>query len=173
MNYSIKEVAERLRGLRDILGISIEEMCEKTGCSAEDYALIEKGEKDFSVTFIYKCAEIFGVDIIEILTGENPKLKRYCVVRKDTGLPVKRREGFEYHHLAYMFKDKKIEPFLVKAPYSDEAQDMPISLSVHEGQEYEIKILTAGDSIIYDSSAPHGMIATNGENCEFLAILIK
>lgn len=187
MNYSIKEVAERLRGLRDILGISVEEMCEKTGCSAEDYALIEKGEKDFSVTFIYKCAEIFGVDIIEILTGENPKLKRYCVVRKDTGLPVKRREGFEYHHLAYMFKDKKIEPFLVKAPYSVEAQDMPISLSVHEGQEYDyilsgslklvidgkIKVLTAGDSIIYDSSAPHGMIATNGENCEFLAILIK
>ena len=81
MNYSIKEVAERLRGLRDILGISVEEMCEKTGCSAEDYALIENGEKDFSVTFIYKCAEIFGVDIIEILTGENPKLRRYCVVR--------------------------------------------------------------------------------------------
>ena len=187
MNYSIKEVAERLKGLRDILGISEAEMCEKTGCSPEDYALIEKGEKDFSVTFVYKCAEIFGVDIIELLTGENPKLKRYCVVRKGTGLPVKRREGFEYQHLAYLFKDKKIEPFLVIAPYSEEEQDKPISLSVHEGQEYDyilsgslkividgkIKVLEPGDSITYDSSAPHGMIATNGEKCEFLAILIK
>lgn len=187
MNYSIKEVAERLKGLRDILGITTEEMCEKTGCSAEDYALIEKGEKDFSVTFIYKCAEIFGVDIIELLTGENPKLKRYCVVRNGTGLPVKRRESFEYQHLAYLFKDKKIEPFLVIAPYSEEEQDKPISLSVHEGQEYDyilsgslkividgkIKVLSKGDSIIYDSSAPHGMIATNDEKCEFLAILIK
>lgn len=187
MNYSIKEVAERLKGLRDILGITTEEMCEKTGCSAEDYALIEKGEKDFSVTFVYKCAEIFGVDIIELLTGENPKLKRYCVVRKGTGLPVKRREGFEYQHLAYLFKDKKIEPFLVTAPYSDEEQNKPIALSVHEGQEYDyilsgslkividgkIKVLTKGDSIIYDSSAPHGMIATDGEKCEFLAILMK
>ena len=187
MNYSIKEVAERLKALREIVGISAEEMSRRTDVSFEDYALIEKGEKDFSVTFVYKCAEILGVDIIELLTGENPKLKRYCVVRKGTGLPVKRREGFEYQHLAYLFKDKKIEPFLVIAPYSAEEQDKPISLSVHEGQEYDyilsgslktvidgkIKVLNAGDSIIYDSSAPHGMIATNGAKCEFLAILIK
>ncbi len=187
MNYSIKEVAERLKALREIVGISAEEMSRRTDVSFEDYALIEKGEKDFSVTFVYKCAEILGVDIIELLTGENPKLKRYCVVRKGTGLPVKRREGFEYQHLAYLFKDKKIEPFLVIAPYSEEEQDKPISLSVHEGQEYDyilsgslktvidgkVKVLNAGDSIIYDSGAPHGMIATNGAKCEFLAILIK
>ncbi len=187
MNYSIKEVAERLKGLRDILGISADEMAEKTGTAPKDYALIEKGEKDFSVTFVYKCAEVLGVDIIELLTGENPKLKRYCVVRNGTGLPVKRREGFEYQHLAYLFKDKKIEPFLVIAPYSEEEQDKPISLSVHEGQEYDyilsgslkvvidgkIKMLSKGDSIIYDSGAPHGMIAAGGEKCEFLAILIK
>ncbi len=187
MNYSIKEVAERLKALREIVGISAEEMSRRTDTSPEDYALIEQGEKDFSVTFVYKCAEILGVDIIELLTGDNPKLKRYCVVRKGTGLPVKRREGFEYQHLAYLFKDKKIEPFLVIAPYSEEEQEKPISLSVHEGQEYDyilsgslktvidgkIKVLNAGDSIIYDSSAPHGMIAANGAKCEFLAILIK
>ena len=152
MNYSIKEVAERLKALREIVGISAEEMSRRTDTS-----------------------------------GDNPKLKRYCVVRKGTGLPVKRREGFEYQHLAYLFKDKKIEPFLVIAPYSEEEQEKPISLSVHEGQEYDyilsgslktvidgkIKVLNAGDSIIYDSSAPHGMIATNGAKCEFLAILIK
>lgn len=187
MNYSIKEVAERLKGLREILNISIDEICEKTGTSKEDYALIENGEKDFSVTFIYKCAEFFGVDLIEILTGENPKLKKYSVVRKGTGLPVKRREGFEYQHLAYLFKDKHIEPFLVIAPFNADEQDKPISLSVHDGQEFDYvlsgtlkivigektKILSAGDSVIYDSSTPHGMIATEGEKCEFLAILIK
>lgn len=187
MNFSIKEVAERLKGMRDILGISKEELCEKTDISLEDYELIEKGEKDFSVTFVYKCAEVFGVDMVELLTGENPKLKRYSVVRKGTGLPVKRRESFEYQHLAYLFKGKKIEPFLVIAPYSEEEQDKPIALSSHEGQEFDyiisgslktvidgkLKILEAGDSIIYDSSAPHGMIATNGDKCEFLAILMK
>ena len=187
MNFNIKEVAERLKGMRDILNISKEEMCEKTGVSMEEYDLIENGEKDFSVTFVYKCAEVFGVDIIELLTGENPKLKRYNVIRKGTGLPVKRREGFEYQHLAYLFKDKRIEPFMVIAPFNAEEQDKPITLSSHEGQEFDyiisgklkividgkIKVLSAGDSIIYDSSAPHGMIAVDGNKCEFLAILIK
>ncbi len=187
MNYSIKEVAERLKGLREILDISIEEVCEATGVSKEDYLLIEKGEKDVSVTLIYKCAELFKVDLIEILTGEYPKLKKYSVVKKGTGLPVSRRKGFTYEHLAYLFKDKGIEPFLVNAPYSAEEQDKPIALSSHEGQEFdyvisgtlklcigdEIEILSAGDSIIYDSTTPHGMIATNGEECKFMAILIK
>ncbi len=187
MNYSIKEVAERIKGLREIIGISAGEMAEKTDCSADEYALIEKGEKDFSVTFVYKCAEVLGVDIIELLTGEVPKLKRYCVVRKGTGLPVKRREGLEYQHMAYLFRNKKMEPFLCIAPYSEEEQDKPIPLSVHEGQEFDyilsgslkviidgkIKVLEKGDSIIYDSGAPHGMIAVGGEKCEFIAILVK
>ncbi len=187
MNYSIKEVAERLRGLREITGISIDRICEHTGISPEDYDLIEKGEKDFSVTFIYKCAELFGVDLIEILTGENPKLKKYCVVRKGTGLPMQRRESFTYEHLAYLFKDKGIEPFLVTAPYIANEQDKPIALSSHEGQEFDyilsgtmklvigdkIKTMYPGDAIIYDSKTPHGMIAIENEECRFLAILIK
>ncbi len=187
MNYNIKEVTQRLKGLREILNISIDELCEKTGVSQSDYELIEKGEKDFSVTFIYKCAELFGVDIIEILTGDYPKLKKYCVVRKGTGLPMERRAGFKYEHLAYLFKDKGIEPFLVTAPYIKDQEEKPISLSSHKGQEFDYvisgtlkliigektKIMTAGDSIIYDSSTPHGMIATDGEECKFMAILIK
>lgn len=187
MNYSIKEVAERLRGLREITGITIDRICEKTGITPADYELVEKGEKDFSVTFIYKCAELFGVDLIEILTGENPKLKKYSVVRKGTGLPMQRRQGFNYEHLAYLFKDKGIEPFIVTAPYCIDEQDKPISLSVHEGQEFDyilsgtlklvigekIKTMYAGDAIIYDSTTPHGMIATEGEECKFMAILIR
>lgn len=187
MNYSIKEVAERIRGMRDILDMSAEYVAEKTGVTMEDYELIEKGEKDVSVTFIYKCAELFGVDLIELLTGENPKLKRYCVVRKGKGLPVKRRESFEYQHLSYLFRDRNIEPFLVTAPYSDAEQEKPIALSAHEGQEFDYiltgkmkfiigektKIFEPGDSIIYDSSVPHGMIAIDGEECKFLAILVK
>lgn len=187
MDYSIKDVAERLKGLRETLDYSIETMAQKTATSIEDYTRIENGEKDFSITFLYKCAEVLGVDLIELLTGDNPKLKKYCVVRKGTGLPIERRERFEYQHLAYMFKNKQIEPLLVTAPYEAEAQDKPIILSTHDGQEFDylisgslkmsidgkIKILNAGDAIYYDSSAPHGMIAVNGENCVFMAILIK
>lgn len=187
MQYNIKEVAKRLKGLRLACDLSIEEFCEKTGITAEDYEKIENGEKDFSVTFLYKCSEIFDIDLIEILTGAPPRLSTYSIIRKGQGLPIERRERFAYQHLAYLFKNKDIEPLLVTAPYEEEAQDKPIRLSVHEGQEWDYilkgklkfiigdhtEIVEEGDSLYYNSKQPHGMIAVGGEDCEFLAILIK
>lgn len=187
MTYNIKEVAERLKGLRESCDLSLEEFCEKTGIAVEDYEKIEKGEKDFSVTFIYKCSELFDVDLVEILTGTAPKLSNYSIVRKGKGLPIERRERFAYQHLAYLFKNKDIEPLLVKAPFDEAEQDKPIRLSVHEGQEWDFiikgslkfvigehtEILNEGDSLYYNSNQPHGMIACGGEDCEFLAVLIK
>lgn len=187
MNYSIKEVAQRLKGLRETLEISIDEICEKTSTTKEEYIQIENGEKDFSVSFIYKCAEVFKVDLIEILTGEYPKLHKYSIVRKDKGLPIERRERFAYQHLAYLFKDKGIEPLIVTAPYDADSQDKPIVLSVHDGQEFDYviegslkcvfgdktEILNTGDAVYYDSTTPHGMIATGGQDCKFMAILVK
>lgn len=187
MNYNIKEVADRLKGLRISLDLSVEELCEKTGISCEDYNMIENGEKDFSVTFLYKCAELFDVELVEILTGISPKLSKCSIVRAGQGLPIERRERFAYQHMAYLFKDKKIEPLIVKAPYEVENQEKPIKLSVHDGHEFDYilkgslkfvcgsttEILSEGDAVYYDSTSPHGMIATNGDDCEFLAILVK
>lgn len=187
MDYNVKEVAQRLRGLREDSEINIEQVCTSIGIEKDKYIRIENGEEDFSVSFIYKCAELFNVDLIEILTGDNPKLKRYCIVRKGKGLPIERREGFSYQHIAYMFKNKEIEPLIVVAPYNEEEQKKPITLSAHDGQEFDyvidgtmkmvigdkVEVLSAGDAVYYDSTTPHGMIATDGKECKFLAILIK
>lgn len=187
MNENIKEIAERLHGLREIMEYSVEAMAEATGITPEEYALREAGEKDFSVTFLGKCADKFGVDIIDLLSGSNPKLKSSSVVRKGQGLTVHRREGFEYQHLAYKFSGKLADPYLVVAPYLPSEQDAPITLNQHEGQEFDYilsgtlkvsvngkeTVLTAGDCIYYDSSKPHGMIAVGGAECRFLAFLVK
>lgn len=187
MEYNIKEVSERLKGLRETLDITVEDAAKKTSTSVEDYIQIENGEKDFSVSFIYKCAEIFGVDLIEILTGVDPKLNKYSIVRNNDGLEIERRERFYYQHMAYLFKDKGIEPLIVVAPFEEAEQDKPIKLSVHAGQEFDyiidgkmkfaigdkIEILNPGDAVYYDSTTPHGMIATEGKDCKFLAILVR
>ncbi len=186
MNYNIKEVAQRLQALREDLDLSIEDFCAKTGISVDEYKLIEAGKKDFSVTFLYKCAEIFNVELVEILTGTAPKLSTYSIVKKGKGLPIERRERFAYQHLAYLFKDKSIEPLLVSAPYEADAQDKPIKLSVHDGHEFDFilkgslkfvigdhtEILNEGDAVYYNSNTPHGMIALNAD-CDFMAVLIK
>lgn len=187
MDTKLFEIAERIRGLREILDISVSEMAQVTGVSVEEYEALESGSNDFSFTFLFKCAERFGVDMIELLTGDRPKLSFYSIVRKGQGLPIKRRAGFTYQHLAHLFKGKYAEPFLVTAPYHEEEQNAPIHLSTHEGQEFDfiltgslkvqleehVEYLHAGDAILYDSSHGHGMIATGGEECTFLAVILK
>lgn len=187
MEARIMEIAQRIRELREILELSTEEMAQRTGVSTEEYILCENGESDFSFTFLYQCAKIFGVDLMELVTGDNPKLSFYSIVRQGDGLPIKRRAGFSYNHLAYLFKDKICEPFLVTAPYKKEEEDKEIHLSYHRGQEFDyilsgrlkvrledhIHILDAGDAIYYDSGHGHGMIATGGKDCRFLAVVLK
>ena len=95
MEPNIKEVAGRIRSLREDMDITQQEMADATGRSLSEYAAQESGEQDLSFTFLYKCAKKLGVDVIEILTGENPHLSGYTLTRAGEGLSIKRRAGFE------------------------------------------------------------------------------
>lgn len=186
MDTSIIEIAERIKGLRELSDYTPEEVAEAVNVPLEKYLEYESGTCDLSFTFLNNVAAKLGVDIVELLTGENPHLSRYCVVRKGKGLNITRRKGFKYEHLGYRFKNKLAECFLVKAPYIEEEQDKPIIMSRHAGQEFDYiisgslkcqfcgqtEILNAGDSVYYNSAENHGMIATGGEECVFLAITI-
>jgi mannose-6-phosphate isomerase-like protein (cupin superfamily) len=187
MKNKIIEIAERIRSLRILIGFTPEEMALSTGETVERYLEYENGQRAFPFGFLYHCAEKFDVDIVELMTGENPHLSGYSLVRQGEGLPIRRKDGFEYFHLAARFREKLSEPFLVRAPYREEAQSRPIELSSHEGQELDFVIsgrlrftfeghieeLNPGDSVYYNSGKPHGMIATGGEDCMFLAVVIK
>lgn len=187
MEPNIQEVANRIKWLREDLGLTQQDMAEATGRSVEEYALQEQGQQDLSFTFLYKCADKLGVDVVELLTGENPHLRGYSLVRSADGLSIKRRAGFEYLHKAPHFQGKLAEPFLVTAPYLPEEQGQPIHLSRHDGQEIDYVLdgrmrfayedheetLEPGDMVMYDSGRPHGMIAIDGQPCRFLAIVIR
>ena len=187
MEPNLKEVAGRIQALREDLDITMQEMAEATGRSVAEYAAQESGEQDLSFTFLYKCAARLGVDVIELLTGETPHLKGYCLTRAGEGLSIKRRAGFEYLHKAPHFQNKSCEPFWVNAPYLEEEQDKPIHLSKHTGQEFDyilsgkmrfayedhIEELEPGDCVLYDSGRGHGMIAIGGKPCTFLALVMK
>jgi len=184
---NIKEVAQRIRLLREDCDLTMQEMADATGRTVAEYAAQESGEEDLSFTFLYKCAKVLGVDVIELLTGETPHLRGYSLVRAGQGLSIKRRAGFEYLHKAPHLQNKLAEPFMVTAPYLEEEQDKPIHLSYHKGMEldfiisgklrfaYEdhIEELEAGDTLMYDSGRGHGMIAIGGEPCVFLAVVMK
>ena len=187
MEPRIADIAGRIRSLREDSGLTLQEMAETTGLTVAEYGQMEAGEQDLSFTVLYRTAEKLGVDIVDLLTGEGPHLTGYSIVRAGKGLSMKRRAGFEYQHLAPRFKDKVAEPFVVTAPYSEAEQDAPIALSRHAGQEFDFVIsgrlrfayedhveeLAPGDALYYDSGRGHGMIATGGEPCVFLAIVLR
>ena len=54
MEEAIKLIGERLKGLRESLDISVEEMAETCGVTDEKYLKMEAGESDLSVSRLYK-----------------------------------------------------------------------------------------------------------------------
>lgn len=182
----LMEVAQRIREMREIFGFTVEEMAQKTDVGAEEYVKYESGELDFPFTFIHKCTLAFGVGVSDLLEGKSANLLSYTVTRKGSGQQTAKEEGIVIQNLAPNFRKKISEPYFVRYEYNEALQDKPIHLTKHSGQEFdyiisgELKIqvgdhvehLKEGDSIYYDSSTPHGMIAVGGKDCEFCAIVL-
>ncbi len=187
LKKQIHEVAERIKTMREIMRISEEEMAKKTDVSLQEYQKYESGEADFNFTFIYKCASRLGVDPTDLIKGVSPTLSSCTVTRKGQGLPITRQQGFSYLNMAPLFKGKIVEPYFVKIPWSKASEEASIKQASHIGQELDIVIkgtvkyqvgshteyLYPGDTIYFDSSQPHGLVAVNGEDCEMYAMVIR
>ena len=186
LDIKLGEVASRIKELRQIEGISEETMSRLTGVTVAEYAACEAGQHDLSFAFIYRCAQVFRVNVTDIIEGNSPKLKHYTVTRSGKGVEIQKAHGMVYYGLAGDFKNRVSEPLYVRCKYDEAAEAKEIDLTTHDGQELDIvisgkikvqignhtEILSAGDSIYYDSSTPHGMIATDGEDAEFYAIVL-
>ena len=182
----LKEVAVRIREMRDISGYSVSEMAKKTEVTEEEYRAYENGETDFPFTFIHKCALAFGIGITDLLEGQSAHLSSYTVTRRGEGQETAKEDGIEIKNLAPFFRKKIAEPYWVRYEYSEDLQDKPIHLAKHSGQEFDLvmkgqlkvqvgdhtELLSEGDSIYYNSSTPHGMIAVGGEDCLFVAVVL-
>ncbi len=183
----LSEVATRIKELREIMGFSIPEMTEKTNVSESQYLSYESGKEDIPFSFIHKCALAFGVEMTELLEGKSAKLSTYTVTRKGKGQETAKEDGIDIANLAPKFKDKLAEPYYVTYEYSPSQQNKPIHLTTHSGQEFDlvlsgqlkvqvgdhVEVLSEGDSIYYNSSLPHGMIAIGGKNCTFVAVVMS
>ena len=107
MLEEIKVIAERIKGLREISGISPETVAKDLGLSTEQYLEYESGKVDIPAGFLIKVAQKNSMELSALLSGENPRLHVYCVVRKDKGLNVERRKQYKYENLAYNLLIKK------------------------------------------------------------------
>ena len=182
-NQSPEQVAARVRELRDILGISVAEAAAKCGVGEATYRGYEDGSVPMPINDLYGLAELFGVDVTVLLTGEQPRMNAYTVVRAGTGTHVDRYEGYQFESLASNFKGRVIEPMIVTLePHGDEAHEP--ALVTHFGQEFNLVleghvrvvvgrssfVLGPGDSIYFDATLRHGQRAVGG-SARFLTII--
>ncbi len=187
LDFKIKEMAARIRELREIQNLTTAQMAEKTGVSESEYIECENGNKDLNFAFIYRCAQTLNVDVTSLIEGHTPKLVNYVYTKAGKGQRIEKAHGMTYYNLASAFKNRIAEPLFVRSTYSEEKQNKEIEVTTHAGQELDIviegklkvqvgehsEILEAGDSIYYDSSTPHGMIAVDGKDCTFYAIVLN
>ncbi len=187
LQFKITEMAERIKTLREIVGLSYEEMALKTGVTVEEYLACEAGESDLNFAFLYRCALALGVDVTEIIEGKSPRLAGYTVTRAGKGQEIQKAHSMTYYNLAASFKNRIAEPLYVVCDYNEKTANADIELTTHEGQECDIVVkgtlrvqvgdhietLHEGDSIYYDSSTPHGMVAAEKGDCIFYAIVLN
>ena len=182
MTDQLREIGRRLSALRSIAEMAPEDFCGKTGVTPGELAAYENGERDFSFSFLYNAARILGVDVIDLMSGDSPRLSDWQLVRKNEGYAIDRRAAYKYSHLAFTFRNKKAEPFMVTVEPKNEK---PV-LHAHEGQEFNWLasgrlrfyiadaelVMEQGDSVYFNASIPHAMQALGGASAQFLAVVV-
>lgn len=183
MPEEIRQIALRIKELRDICGYSVERVAKTLGIDPDLYKTYEEEGTDIPISVLYELSKMFGVDLTEILTGKSPKLNTYSVVKKGNGLNIDRYPGYNFESLAYKFIHKIMEPLLITVE-PDEKSQKPV---MHEGQEFnyvlegsiivtlgdESIILNQGDCIYFDPQIPHAQSALNGKQAKFLTVITK
>jgi transcriptional regulator with XRE-family HTH domain len=178
-----REIAPRLAGLRDDMGWTAEEMAEKLGRTGQDVIRFESGETEIPVGYLLDVSRLCKVDLTTLISGREPHLKSYALVRKGEGFSVDRRKDYDYKSLGYKFAGREMEPFFIRVPpkSGDEMNEVR-----HRGQEFiymlegrlelringEPLILEPGDSLYFNSESPHALRGLDGMDAVFLDVIL-
>ena len=107
MNEQIRQIAERMRGLRDALDLTSSQVAQACELSLQEYEKYESGQADIPMSVLSKMAAAFNVEISALITGDEPYMSSYFLTRKDKGKTVERRKAYKYQALAMGFKTLK------------------------------------------------------------------
>ena len=185
MTTDIKQIGERIKGLRDTLEKTPREMSRLLEMDENTYLAYENGTCDISISVLQRIASEFNIDISTLMFDEEPRMSTYFITRKDQGASVERVSAYKYQSLTAGFVNNVANIFQITVDPTDEESDF--NQNIHAGQEFNFVlegtmaihingkklILNEGDSIYFDSSLPHGMKALNNKPVKFLAAVLK
>ena len=180
---AMREIGERIQGLREACDVTREDMAADLEVSLETYTSWEESGADVPISAIYHMAQRFGVEFTEILTGTAAKLNTYQVVRAGEGREVERYPGYHFEDLAFRYQNKIMQPLEVVLDPSDE----PAKLVTHGGQEFNLVLegtvivtiedeefaLNAGDSIYFNPQLRHGQRCGSTVPARFVTVIAE
>ena len=178
-----KEIAPRLTGVREGVGWTPGEMADLLGVTEEKVVKYESGTVEIPVGYLLDVSRLCRVDLTTLISGREPHLKSYSLVRKDEGFSVDRRKDYDYKALGYKFAGREMEPFLITVPPKS-GDDM--TETAHRGQEFiyvlegrlEVRlggepiVVEVGDSLYFNSETPHALRGLDGKDVKFLDVIL-
>ncbi len=184
MKEERREIAARLKELREIEGRTSAEVAEALGVDLSEYEDFEEGKADIPASLLHDAAKVLKTDLTELLTGEAPRMKIFCVTRQGGGVTVERRRDYQYRNLAANFAGRKADVFEVTVPA--DTGESGLHANSHPGQEFNYVlegrmavhihgnelVLETGDCVYFDSNHGHSMQALDGKPARFLAMIL-
>ena len=176
-------ISERIRELREIFDLTIDDMAKDLGIDSLEYAEYETSGKNIPISVLYHLSHKFGVELSEILTGQQAHISTLQVCKRGKGQTIDRYPGYVFESLAPRFVGKVMEPLLVTLTPGE-----PDAASVtHEGQEFNLVLegmiaikyddkevlLNAGDAVYFDPTHPHAQKAVGTEKARFLTVITE
>ena len=183
MDEQYHMISQRIRELREIFDLTTEELAEKLDIKPAVYIDYESSGKNIPISVLYHLSHIYGVELSEILTGEQAHISTMQVCRRGKGQTIDRYPGYMFESLAPRFSGKVMEPLLVTlTPGQPDA-----ALVTHDGQEFNLVLegaivityddkevlLSAGDAVYFDPTHPHGQKAVGTEKARFLTVITE
>lgn len=183
-------IGSKIKGIRESKNISIDEVSERSGLTAEQINSIENDKNLPSLGPLIKIARALGVRLGTFLDDSDalgPIVCRAADREKDSSISFSNgatdaRQHMEYHPLAQQKTGRHMEPFVIDI-HPEESPEF--QLSAHEGEEFiyvmqgEVEIvygkqtytLKEGDSIFYDSIVNHHVHGAPGKAAKILAVV--
>jgi transcriptional regulator with XRE-family HTH domain len=185
---SEKTVGEKIKQIRELKKVSLEELAERSGMEVTIVRKIEQEKTIPSLAPLIKIARALGVRLgtflddcdsfgpVVVRSGEYHKGVRF------TSQPSEAREHLNFYSLAFDKAGRNMEPFIIDIEPGLQSDYM---LSSHEGEEFiyvldgEVEInygkdvynLGKGDSIYLDSIVLHNVHAGNKSSARILAVV--
>ena len=133
-------IHEKIRLLRQVKGLTQEEVADKLNLSVNGYGKIERGNCDINLHRLEQIAEVFGVEVVELLgTVDRNVFNLSCTNNMDT----------QNNHNYSTFENSELQSELEKQQLIIQLKDKEIELRDEKIRHLTevVKLLKAKDSL--------------------------